>query len=498
MYNRTNEFMESPYFMKVSNITHDLDVLYQDIQNNDMLTNFKKYSTLMYKFLKEKILRVMPFGREVRIISEDMSIAYKEIRQIDFIKEHFDRLDELQANLQWLINEFQLEKRLGKLLEILKKKLNRITQNALETEDVYREAKTKFVFDPHIGVLEWEQKLPVAWHAFNETPQFEEIPEYKFFVDAQEFLFSSKNTSINFYYGLFLSEPQNFVPPFKSYGLIIGSRHIMTFDKVNINMDPAEFAEWTRKSQSISDHCSYLLAHDFLDQRFTLILKPAIIKEKEQSFLSKSLLIQTKDSKVEIELGNPQGQIKVGDRLMSILPKKDGDILITRDHDVVTVKSSTGFAVVCNLEFDMCVIEISGWYFGKTGGILGTMNNEYFDDLMTSENVITEDEAEFIESWKIDRNCQNVEIHLNNDSNIEDELKQKCDMFFKQKTSYIASCFSVVDPTPFYEMCLHLGTLGRFQSSVKFVEKAACTSAISYIEACLIQNIPLRIPDACI
>ena len=74
--------MESPYFVKVSNITHDMDVLYQDIQKNDMFTNFKKYSTLLYKFLKEKILRVMPFGKELKIISEDISIAYKEIRQI--------------------------------------------------------------------------------------------------------------------------------------------------------------------------------------------------------------------------------------------------------------------------------------------------------------------------------------------------------------------------------------------------------------------------------
>jgi hypothetical protein len=37
----------------------------------------------------------------------------------------------------------------------------------------YREAKTKFIFDPECGNVEWEQKLPISWHAFNETPKFE-------------------------------------------------------------------------------------------------------------------------------------------------------------------------------------------------------------------------------------------------------------------------------------------------------------------------------------
>jgi len=29
------------------------------------------------------------------------------------------------------------------------------------------------VFDPETGIVEFEQKLPMSWHAFNETPKFE-------------------------------------------------------------------------------------------------------------------------------------------------------------------------------------------------------------------------------------------------------------------------------------------------------------------------------------
>lgn len=37
----------------------------------------------------------------------------------------------------------------------------------------YREAKTKFIFEPLDGVMYLEQKLPMSWHAFNETPKFD-------------------------------------------------------------------------------------------------------------------------------------------------------------------------------------------------------------------------------------------------------------------------------------------------------------------------------------
>jgi len=33
--------------------------------------------------------------------------------------------------------------------------------------------KTKFIFDTNKGIISLEQKLPMPWKSFNETPQFE-------------------------------------------------------------------------------------------------------------------------------------------------------------------------------------------------------------------------------------------------------------------------------------------------------------------------------------
>lgn len=493
MYNRTNEIIESPYFVRVSNITRDLDMLYSDMKTNDLFYNFKKYSGLLFNFAKEKILR-LPFAAELREVVVDLVHSLKELRDVEGVKEYFEQIEEVQGRLKWLMNEFQLDRRFNALLEILKKKLARITQNALETEDVYREAKTKFIFDPNSGKIEWEQKLPVSWHAFNETPQFEEIPEYKFINDVQTFLFGSKNSSWNFYYGIILNEPQNLVPPFKAHALLVGSRHIITFDKTSLEFDASEFSE------SLDDQCSYLLAHDFIEGQFTIVLKPSSVSLDSRNFMSKTLAIESNNSHIEIELGNPLGAIKIGDQPTTLLPTTSGDFLITRELNVVTVTSRLGFKVQCNLEFDVCHFEMSGWYFGKIAGVLGTMNNENFDDLTTSDNEIIENKEKFIESWitKGSRHESNTTT-TTIEGEFHEGLLRNCDTFFKQqKTSYFTNCFLTVNPHPFYEMCIQLGNLPRYQTSSKTMEQASCTSAIAYIDACAGQNIPLRIPDTCI
>ena len=47
-----------------------------------------------------------------------------------------------------------------------------VYQTVLEASTRYQKAKTKFIFDPRKGLVELEQRLPMPWHAFNETPTF--------------------------------------------------------------------------------------------------------------------------------------------------------------------------------------------------------------------------------------------------------------------------------------------------------------------------------------
>ena len=47
-------------------------------------------------------------------------------------------------------------------------------------------------------------------------------------------------------------------------------------------------------------------------------------------------------------------------------------------------------------------VTISGWYFGKTGGLLGVYDNEPSNDWMTSGRAIVSDVAQFAETWRAD------------------------------------------------------------------------------------------------
>lgn len=62
-----------------------------------------------------------------------------------------------------------------------------------------------------------------------------------------------------------------------------------------------------------------------------------------------------------------------------------------------------------------------------------------------------------------------------------------CDSLFANKMSPLQTCFQRVNPGPFKDMCLSSES-----------EKEACSIAVGYMEACRVENTPLRIPDVCV
>lgn len=134
--------------------------------------------------------------------------------------------------------------------------------------------------------------------------------------------------------------------------LLIGSRHVLSFDQIFVNLN----------SKDLNEKCSHLLAHDFVTNQFTITLMTSVSKIDDKNFGSKILVVQAGNDKVELELGNPLGSIKNGNNLTSVLPSlTPGELIITRELNVVTISSKRGFTVECNLEFDVCSILISGW-----------------------------------------------------------------------------------------------------------------------------------------
>jgi hypothetical protein len=78
LYERKNDVMESPYFSKIYDFGQDVDKLYKDIMKNDIITNIRKYSKILYDFIREKYFTMVPFGKNLtNIIPQAMLCFWK-------------------------------------------------------------------------------------------------------------------------------------------------------------------------------------------------------------------------------------------------------------------------------------------------------------------------------------------------------------------------------------------------------------------------------------
>ncbi|XP_005177435.1 apolipophorins [Musca domestica] len=491
IYKRTNELAESPYFNKVSSFTQDVDRLYRDIKSNDAITNIRKYSVIIWNFLKEKYFKLVPFGTELNEVLTEIWEEIKELQKIEQVNFVIQKYKEIVEKLEWVAKELELETRLHKLYALLLNKLNNYANNALETADKYRVPKTKFVFDPEAGVMDLEQKLPMSWHAFNETPRYEEIPELRVLAKIQNVLTTTNSSVIRYIYNLKSHlDPKTWLPPYYSRALLIDSRHYMTFDQrfVGLNL---RFEEMTDNHRNMQ--CSYLLSHDFFQGNFTLLLEPSVNVSSRDVVSTRKLSFIANDQLIEIDLGTDS--ITINGDPTYLLPLKLGGVTITRELDILTITSDTEFSLSCNVQFDLCWFEVSGWYFGQTAGLLGTMNNEPFDEYTTSYNNITTDLSEFTDSWSV-KGCKQKMKPATVQVVVPQEVSAVCDYYFK--SGMLSACADTVDPKPFYEICLDLGSNSNEVKQGHPANKGACTAALAYIEACASSKIPMRVPDKCI
>ncbi|XP_017854431.2 uncharacterized protein LOC108607859 [Drosophila busckii] len=485
IYKRTNELAESPYFNKVSSFTADAERLYRDFQANDAITNIKKYSTLTWNFVKEKYFKLVPFGAELNEVLTEIWQEILELKKIEQVQIVVQKYNEIVAKLEWIADELQLEHRLHQVYSLLRNKFRNYALNALETADMYREAKTKFIFDPEMGIIDLEQKLPMSWHAFNETPRFEEIPEYKVLAKMQSFLSETNSTIIMKLYNMRAHlDSKTWLPPYYSRALLIDSRHYMTFDQrfVGLNLNYEQLI--TR-----------ILKRSFFRRNFTLLLEPATqaptgqrdshdISTRKLSFIANGQLI-------EIDLGTDH--ISVNGNPQPILPLKLGAVTIYRELDILSIISDSKFSLHCNVQFGLCWFEVSGWYFAKTAGLLGTLNNEPYDEFTMPTHAITNQTQMFTDSWSL-QHCKPRQ--RTQPQAISKTVSDTCHSFFR--SGMLSACSAVVDATPFYEMCLDLGMKSQPVHQGHPAVKGACAAALAYIETCTAQKVPMRVPDQCI
>ncbi|XP_012252389.2 uncharacterized protein LOC105683963 [Athalia rosae] len=471
LYDRRNDIITSPYFDRFTNFTQDVDRIYKDIQAHDIVTNVRKYSAIIIDFVKERYFTMVPFGKELKNVVDEIIGELQELTKLPSVRFTIDKVQQLYAKIKYLYDYFEVGDQLNTAIKLIHLKFTDISQTALQAENRYREAKTKFIFSPEKGLLCLEQKLPMSWHAFNQTPEFQEIAEYRAFTDMRTYFVSSNMTFWTLYHQYKpYTEPSSWLPPFRAQAMIAGGQHYMTFDG---------------RYYEFSGECTYLLAQDFVRHQFAVLVK----YDADKVETTHQIIVLIGGEAIQLDVSKNSVKLLNSDLGLQ-LPAHLGneDIFVYQEESIVIVESQRRlFKLECNMKYDLCILELSGWYYGKTAGLFGTMSNEQSDDYLNSHGRIETDVGPFARTWSLD-NAQQCRSAQNKafEKPAKTREFQICKDLFANKSSEFNSCFNNVDPNPYRTMCLNTRS-----------EKEACTVAVSYIQVCLFHDTYLRIPDRC-
>lgn len=215
MYNRRNDLIASPYFDRFTNFTQDVDKLYRDIKSNDIITNIQKYTSVVIQFLKERYLTFVPFGKVLQDVVDEILTELKELEKLPSIHYALEKMQQVYDRAYYIYEYLEIRAKVESAIRLIHAKLMDISQTALQAESKYREAKTNFIFDPNQGLMCLEQKLPMSWHAFNQTPAFQEIPEFRIISDVKSYFAASDVTFWSVYRYKPYMDPFNWLPPFR-------------------------------------------------------------------------------------------------------------------------------------------------------------------------------------------------------------------------------------------------------------------------------------------
>jgi len=88
-------------------------------------------------------------------------------------------------------------------------------------------------------------------------------------------------------------------------------------------------------------------------------------------------------------------------------PFQIGAFVAFRDAEFVVIEGDMGITIGCIGSFDLCAVQVSGFYHGKLLGVLGKYNNEPNDDLTLPNGQVI---REFKRNSKICSNLLNLSL----------------------------------------------------------------------------------------
>jgi len=170
------------------------------------------------------------------------------------------------------------------------------------------------------------------------------------------------------------------------------------------------------------------------------------------------------------------------------LPFSIDQVMVSREGNTVHVRRSDDeLDVACNFMTQLCTVDISPYYFGATAGLAGIYNNEPNDDFTGKSHDKLDDATAMASSWEV----SSQECSSRNMNQKCDTISEACTALFEDLSSPFRSCFPLVDPKAFLQMCADdMCNSGD--------EAKTCASAAAYQYRCGLVGAVLETQPSCI
>jgi len=448
----------------------------EEIKASGLATTLTKLQAdLEAKYAKTSAAIVAWLGE----VNAKFEAAVKEWETYPQVVELKKNVDMIKAKLVWAWTYLDIPGEVSKLVKEAEMRRERFWR-------IIKENKSGvLVWDEAKGHLEFDVEIPIALKQLATLPTIDDLLA-RLDTAKREIVAHMPKISWTFmdYYYYWMPRSTNavdMIPPFTATGIVAGNQHYFTFD--------GSFVEF-------AGDCSYVLARDFVDGKFTVI---ANYRRTRAGPKRNSITVMSGAKNVEIF-----NTFKtVVDRDVTELPLNLPEATVRRaGQDQIIVESKKGMTVTCHMKTEICTVAISGWYFGKTGGLLGTYDYEPSTDMTNPMGKRLEDVERFANTWEVAKTCSdktNYAKAFHKVANIESTVAYTtCADLFIADSSVLRPAFRNVDATPFMNMCVNdVFEWQNHPEAAKMMLKKTCTAVAAYIAEAKLRGIMLEAPAHC-